>query len=351
MGLMQRAMEALDSIQSGQTPDTKKPSDHALDGLKALVHADMQAVNDVILVQLDCEEPLIRTVGEHIMKAGGKRLRPSLTLVSAKLCGYADGNRHIDLAAAVELIHTATLLHDDVVDESHLRRGLATANDLWGNKASVLVGDFLLSRAFQLMVKDGSLKVLKILSDVSAIISQGEVMQLAIAGAPDTPEESYFKVIEAKTAALFAAGCEIGAVVAGTEDQEAALRDFGMKLGIAFQIMDDALDYAAEQAKLGKTVGDDFREGKITLPVILAYQDGTQEERDFWHRCMQDQEQTDADLPHALEIISKHQGIERSIQRAEQIVEEAKAALSAFPASPAKDALFAVADFSVARAH
>ena len=347
MGLMQQALHAMQS-DTPPEPRATLPASAALDGLKRIVQQDMQSVNAVILEQLDCEEPLIRTVGEHILKAGGKRLRPSLTLAAARLCGH-EGSRHVPLAAAVELIHTATLLHDDVVDESHLRRGLATANDLWGNKASVLVGDFLLSRAFQLMVKDGSLSVLKLLSDVSAVISQGEVMQLAVAGDPEVEEAIYFRIIEAKTAALFSAGCEIGAIVTDQPQYIEPLRQFGMQLGTAFQIMDDALDYAASQINLGKTLGDDFREGKVTLPVIIAYADGSAEERRFWQRCMQEHEQTPQDFAQAMQILERHDAIERSIGRAVGIIENAKGLLAPFPESEAKGAMLAVADFSVAR--
>ena len=343
MGLLSRSLASFGS-EPAPAPIAKP-----LPVLRALVKDDLAAVDQIILTQLDCEEPLIRLVGEHILQAGGKRLRPSLTLAAAHLCGY-HGTRHRDLAACVELIHTATLLHDDVVDESHLRRGLATANDLWGNKASVLVGDFLLSRAFQLMVADGNLEVLRILSDASAIISQGEVMQLATANQPKTTEEAYLRVIEAKTAALFAAACEIGAVVAGDPRQN-ILRQFGMQLGVAFQIMDDALDYAADAEALGKTVGDDFREGKITLPVILAYRDGTPSERDFWARCLERMEQTPEDLAAAIAMLAKHGAIERSIAKARDIIQEAKLLLGDFEPSSAREAMLEVADFSVARAY
>ncbi len=220
------------------------------------------------------EIPLIHNIASHIIASGGKRIRPALTLISAQLCGY-EGARHIALAAAVEFIHTATLLHDDVVDESKVRRGLATANEVFGNKASILVGDFLLSQAFQLMVADGSLKVLKILSDAAAVIAKGEVMQLMTEGEPETTIQKYLQVISSKTAILFASACELGAVVAGQDGCEERLREFGIYIGIAFQLTDDALDYTADESKLGKTVGDDFREGKVTLPVILAYNAGT----------------------------------------------------------------------------
>ncbi len=334
---------ALDSF-SGETLATTAPAVPLHD----LVAKELLDVNTALARQLECEEPLIRAVGEHLMQAGGKRLRPSLTLASAQLCGY-QGTRHIALAACVELIHTATLLHDDVVDESHLRRGLATANDLWGNKASVLVGDFLLSRAFQLMVADGSLDVLRVLSDAAATITQGEILQLSIAGHPETSEQDYFRVIEGKTAALFAAGCEVGAIVSERPEDEARLRRFGMLLGTAFQIVDDALDYAADAQTLGKNLGDDFREGKITLPTILAWQDGDATERDFWKRTLGEQTQTEQDLAEALRLMQRHCAIERSVARAREIAEQAKRELDAFPANAARAALIALADSGVHR--
>src|SRR5690242_6312919 len=243
----------------------------SLDPLTELVRHDLGAVNALILERMQSTVALIPQLAGHIIAAGGKRLRPMLTLATARLCGYRGGRRHVALAAAVEFIHTATLLHDDVVDASDLRRGLATANAVWGNKPSVLVGDFLFSRAFQLMVEDGSLKVLDILSSASAVIAEGEVLQLVTSNDTETTEESYLAVIQAKTAQLFAAASRIGAVLADRPSaEEQALEAYGRSLGIAFQLVDDMLDYSAEQAELGKTVGDDFREGKITLPVVLA---------------------------------------------------------------------------------
>ena len=257
-----------------QTATLEKTKPASLDPLYALIRGDLKRVDALILERVKNEIPLIHDLAKHIIAGGGKRIRPALTLISAQLCGY-QGPRHITLAAAVEFIHTATLLHDDVVDESKLRRGLPTANELFGNKASVLVGDFLLSQAFQLMVGDGSHKALKILSDASAIIAKGEVMQLMTEGEPETSVERYLQIISSKTAVLFASACELGAVVAEEERAEEKLREFGIYIGIAFQLVDDALDYGADQGKLGKTVGDDFREGKVTLPVILAYAAGT----------------------------------------------------------------------------
>jgi octaprenyl-diphosphate synthase len=318
--------------------------------LQSLVREDLARVDQVILSYIDSGVPLIPKLARHIIAAGGKRLRPALTLLTAKLCGYT-GPRHIQLAACVEFIHTATLLHDDVVDESALRRGSATANEVWGNKASVLVGDFLLSRAFQLMVDYGSLKVLKILSDASAVIAQGEVLQLTTANNPETTREQYLEVITAKTATLFSAACELGAVVAEKENKEEALRQIGLNLGIAFQIMDDALDYASTEAALGKAIGDDFREGKITLPVIFAFERGNQEEKSFWKRTLEDQEIREGDLEQAIKIIDKYQSIKSSTALAETYCESARKQLVHFPDSAEKAALLETIDFCTQRAY
>ena len=243
----------------------RSPDSSSIELLKRLVAEDLTAVNGVIVARMDSRVALIPELAGYIVAAGGKRIRPMLTIAGAKICGYA-GDRHVELAACVEFIHTATLLHDDVVDESELRRGNAAAHAVWGNPASVLVGDFLFSRAFQLMVEDGSLRVLDILSRASAVIAEGEVWQLATTNNPETSEDSYLEVITAKTAALFAAACRIGAVLAERpRPEEEALESYGRNLGIAFQLVDDALDYSARQASFGKTVGDDFREGKMTL--------------------------------------------------------------------------------------
>lgn len=326
------------------------PQSVSLDALYALIHGDLKRVDTLILNRVKSEVPLIHSIAEHIIASGGKRIRPALTLISSQLCGYT-GDKHIALAAAVEFIHTATLLHDDVVDESKLRRGLATANEVFGNKASVLVGDFLLSQAFQLMVADGSLKVLKILSDASAIIAKGEVMQLMVEGDVKTGMESYLNVIASKTAELFAAACELGAVAGGNAAWEPKLRDFGMQIGTAFQLMDDVLDYAADQATLGKTVGDDFREGKITLPVIFAYEAGNAEEKAFWARTMSDLNQTPDDLPHALALMAKHKTLAKSIGVAEEYCARARSALAGFSNSPAKSAMLDIVDFCASRAY
>ncbi|MDE2005650.1 MAG: polyprenyl synthetase family protein, partial [Rhodospirillales bacterium] len=262
----------------------------------------------------------------------------------------ADGDRHVQLAACVEFIHTATLLHDDVVDESRLRRGLASANAVFGNKASVLVGDFLFARAFQLMVADGSLRVLGILSQASATIAEGEVLQLATQNDLSTTEERYLDVIRGKTAALFAAACEVGAVVAGRPAaEESALAAFGTNLGIAFQLIDDALDYAADQARLGKTVGDDFREGKVTLPILLAHRAADAAERGFWQRTIEAGEQTEDDLGTALALLARHDAIAATRARAAGFAAAAADALAIFPDSRLRRALIAVCDYTVRR--
>jgi octaprenyl-diphosphate synthase len=327
----------------------------ALSTLVSLVEADLEACNRVIIGQMDSPVALIPQLAAHIVAAGGKRLRPLLTLASARLCGYPDldserGARHIDLAACVEFIHTATLLHDDVVDESQLRRGLASANAVFGNQASVLVGDFLFARAFQLMVADGSLHVLAILSKAAATIAEGEVLQLVTQNDLSTTEARYLEVVQGKTAALFAAACEVGAVVANRpEAEQAALAEYGLKLGIAFQLVDDALDYVADQATLGKTVGDDFREGKITLPVLLAFLAGDEGEKAFWKRTIETMEQDGSDLDRAMRLISDHQAIQTTLDRARRFVHEAKRALEVFPDNAIRRALAGIADYTVER--
>lgn len=332
-----------------QTATTSAPS-ATLDALYSLIHADLKNVDALILSRVKSDVTLIETVARHIIASGGKRIRPALTLIAAQLCG-ASGERQVPLATSVEFIHTATLLHDDVVDESQLRRAAPTANVAFGNKASILVGDFLLSVAFQLMVEDGDLKVLKILSDASAIISQGEVLQLMCEGEPETSVENYLEVISSKTAVLFAAACELGAVAAGKMDAEAKLRDFGMNIGIAFQLIDDALDYVADEAKLGKTVGDDFREGKVTLPVISAYQAGSAEEKEFWKRVMSERDQRDGDLEQARTLMNRYGSITQTIDMAHDYCQRARDCLTSFPPSPAKSAMLDIVDFCAGRSY
>ena len=319
--------------------------------LSELVAEDMTRVNGVIMQRMESRVALIPELPGHIVASGGKRLRPMLTLPSAALCGYS-GERHLNLAACVEFIHTATLLHDDVVDESDLRRGNATANVLWGNQASVLVGDFLFSRAFQVMVEDGSLEVLRILATASAVIAEGEVLQLKTANNTETTEDAYLEVITAKTAALFAAACRIGAVIAERpEAEETALESYGKNLGIAFQLVDDALDYSARQATLGKSVGDDFREGKVTLPVVLAFRRGHEDERAFWRRCLVEGTQADEDFERAIALIRRHRALDDTVERARHYGAMARDALGIFPTSPAKAALDEVIDFCIERAY
>ncbi len=350
MGGVASPLEIGVTLVSGSTEHT---SEDALSALVGLVEADLEACNRVIVARMDSPVALIPQLAAHIVAAGGKRLRPLLTLASARLCGYPDqpnAARHVDLAACVEFIHTATLLHDDVVDESQLRRGLASANAVFGNKASVLVGDFLFARAFQLMVDDGSLRVLAILSKAAATIAEGEVLQLVTQNDLSTTEARYLEVVQGKTAALFAAACQIGAVVAGRpEPEETALSTYGMKLGIAFQLVDDALDYVADQATLGKTIGDDFREGKITLPVLVAFLAGDAQEKAFWQRTVEALEQTDDDLDQAMRLIADHGAIGVTLESAQRFVQDAKDALMVFPDSPIRRALCEVADYTVQR--
>lgn len=322
-----------------------------LNVLRTLVAADLERVNHVIIEQSQSEISLVSDVAAHIIAAGGKRLRPCLTLAAAQLCGYR-GERHVRLAACVEFIHTATLLHDDVVDESNLRRGEKTANAVFGNQSSILVGDFLFSRAFQLMVADGSLPVLKILADASATISEGEVQQLMVSHDLAIAQETYEQVIASKTAALFAAACEIGAIVSEKTDYQQPLRDYGFALGMAFQMADDALDYASNEAELGKTIGDDFREGKVTMPVMIAYQRGDATERKFWEDAMEKGESLDASmLAEAKRLIVSRGAIAATMERAGGFATAALLALEAFPESDAKHALMQAALFAVSRSH
>ena len=274
-----------------------------------------------------------------------------LTLAMAVLSGYS-GDRHVKLAAAVEFMHTATLLHDDVVDKSDMRRGRIAARMLWGNEASVLVGDFLLGQAFKMMVEVGSLRALEILSSAAAVIAEGEVMQLAAAKNTATTEDECLAVIRAKTAELFAAACEVGPVLAGrSKAEQAACRSFGMNLGIAFQLVDDALDYGGKAARLGKNVGDDFREGKITLPVVLAFRRGSENERHFWQRTLERGNVTDGDLDQALSLMMRHRAIEDTISRARHYGAIAKDALALFANAPMKEALEDAVAFSIERTH
>jgi octaprenyl-diphosphate synthase len=323
----------------------------SLDPMIAITAHDMNCVNAVILDRMQSDIPLIPKLAGHLIAGGGKRMRPMLTLASAALIDYA-GTRHHRLAAAVEFIHTATLLHDDVVDGSDLRRGKRTANIIWGNPASVLVGDFLFSRSFELMVEDGSLKVLKILSNASAVIAEGEVNQLTAIRRMDIGEDRYLEIIGAKTAALFAAACRIAAVVAErSEREEQALDAYGRNLGIAFQLVDDAIDYVSDADTMGKDAGDDFREGKMTLPVILAFARGDAEAREFWTRSIRDAQSDDAALAEAISRVRDTRGVDDTLARARHYGQRAIDALGPFAPSAAKDAMIEAVEFAVARAY
>ena len=316
-----------------------------------LVAADLNHVNAVILDRMQSDVVLIPELAGHLIAGGGKRMRPMLTLASARAIGYT-GTRHHRLAAAVEFIHTATLLHDDVVDGSGLRRGKRTANIIWGNPASVLVGDFLFTRSFELMVEDGSLKVLRILSRASSIIAEGEVDQLTAQRRVETKEDHYLSIISAKTAALFAAACRIAAVVAERDEAvEEALDAYGRNLGIAFQLIDDAIDYASDSATMGKGVGDDFRDGKVTLPVILAFARGSDTERRFWRDAIEGRRASDEDLAEATRLLHRHGALEDTIGRARHYGQRAIDALGPFPAGKAKAALTEAVEFAISRAY
>jgi octaprenyl-diphosphate synthase len=331
------------------------PPEQPFQRLSALVAKDMEAVNTVIATRMASDAaPRIPEVTRHLIEAGGKRLRPILTIAAARLCDYA-GADHVKLAATVEFIHTATLLHDDVVDESGQRRGRPTANLLWDNKSSVLVGDYLFARSFQLMVECGSLRVLDILADASATIAEGEVLQLSTGGSLGVEEATYLRMIHGKTAALFAAATEVGGVIAAApEDRIQALRAYGRDLGMAFQIVDDVLDYGGTAARLGKNVGDDFREGKMTLPVLIAVADakaaGDAEALAFWTRCIETPaRQVEGDVAEALRRLSTGGALDRATLRARDYVASARGSLEIFAPSPLRDALSDVAEFVVSR--
>ncbi len=331
-------------IRAAKAPPSLAP-------LMALVAPEMNSVNAVILDRMQSEVSLIPTLAGHLIAGGGKRMRPMLTLASARLLDYA-GARHHKLAAAVEFIHTATLLHDDVVDGSGLRRGRQTANLIYGNQATVLVGDFLFSRAFELMVEDGSLRVLKILSHASAVIAQGEVNQLTAAREIDTTEDRYLDIITAKTAILFAAACQISAVVAERDArEESALESYGRNLGIAFQLVDDAIDYVSDADTMGKSIGDDFREGKVTLPVILAYQRASGAERSFWQDAVSGRAAGEAELARAVDLLRSSKAVDDTLARARHYGARAIDSLAGFPAGPARAALTETVEFAIQRAY
>lgn len=321
-----------------------------LDRLGALLADDMERVGTLIRARMASEHaPRIPQVTAHLVEAGGKRLRPLLTLAAARLCGY-QGDHHINLAATVEFIHTATLLHDDVVDESAQRRGRPTANLLWDNKSSVLVGDYLFARSFQLMTETGSLRVLNILSNASATIAEGEVLQLTAAQNLATTEDIYLRVVRGKTAALFSAATEVGGVIAGADEAVIrALYDYGDALGIAFQIVDDVLDYGGATSVIGKNVGDDFRERKLTMPVIKAVARADATERAFWTRVIEKGDQRDGDLAEAMALIDRHGALAATRTEALAWARKAREATVALPDHPITGMLADLADYVVAR--
>jgi octaprenyl-diphosphate synthase len=330
--------------------DARDPS-QSLEPLLELVAEDMGAINRIILDKAVSDVDLIPELAHHLIDSGGKRLRPMLTIAAAKLVGYP-GNGHVKVASAVEFMHTATLLHDDVVDESDVRRGKKAARMIWGNQASVLVGDFLLGQAFRMLVEVGSLPVLRILSNAAAVIAEGEVMQLAAAKNTATTEDEYLAIINAKTAALFSGAAESGGAIASRPVEElTALRSYGRNLGIAFQLVDDVLDYSGDSTRLGKSIGDDFREGKITLPVILSFRRGSETEREFWKRTIVAGEIADGDLDHAIGLMKRHRALEATLERARSYGAIARDALAIFPESGERSAMQDVISFCVSRAY
>jgi octaprenyl-diphosphate synthase len=319
-----------------------------------LVHVTakgMERVNRLVVERTSSDVTLIPEVARYLIDSGGKRLRPMLTIASAHACGYR-GDGEVKLAASVEFMHTATLFHDDVVDESDTRRGKRTARLVWGNQESVLVGDFLLGQAFRMMVEVGSLEALEVLSAAASTIAEGEVMQLTTAKNTETTEDEYLDVIRAKTAVLFSAAAEVGAILAGAErGVRSAFRSYGANLGIAFQLVDDALDYGGQTPTLGKDVGDDFREGKVTLPVVLAYRRGTSEDRQFWKRTLVGGDIVGADLAHAVALLERTKALKDTVERARHYGAMARDALAPLPDEPFKAALLDAVAFCIARAH
>lgn len=334
------SIPANSNVSAPQTP---------LEKMQGVLADDMRATNNIIIARMESNVPLIPQIASYLIAAGGKRIRPLLTLASTAMFG-GDMIRAHQLAAAVEFIHSATLLHDDVVDGSDQRRGQDAANHIYGNQASVLVGDFLFSRSFELMVEDGSLEVLRILSRASAIIAEGEVMQLSIAGNLETTIDQYLDVIKSKTAALFSAACEVGPVIGGQHvDIQKAMASFGLNLGIGFQMADDVLDYNADRAKLGKTVGDDFREGKMTLPVLMALHRASADEKEFWYRTVFKRDIGPDDLDKAIDYLRKRNALEDGMLMAETYAEKARRALDILPDSVMKSLLLELIDFTIHR--
>jgi octaprenyl-diphosphate synthase len=331
--------------------DGKPSAAPSIEPLVSLTAPAMERVNTLILSRVGSDVMLIPEIARHLINSGGKRLRPMLTLATASMSGYA-GEGDTRLAAAVEFMHTATLLHDDVVDGSEMRRGRLAARMLWGNEASVLVGDFLLGQAFKMMVEVGSLQALDVLSTAAAVIAEGEVMQLAAAKNTETTEDEYLAVVRAKTAALFAAACEVGPIIAGRpKAEQAACRSYGANLGIAFQLVDDAIDYVSDADTMGKDAGDDFRDGKITLPVILAYARGSDDDRAFWRDAMTGRSNSDADLARAGALLGATHAVADTMARARHYGARAIDALAGFPNGPARTALTETVEFAISRAY
>ena len=330
----------------------KKDFNFFIEELTFLFKDDLYAINSVILNKLDSKISLIHEIASHLILSGGKRLRPLLTCCSFQMNKDKLNNtkQYIGLAAAVEFIHAATLLHDDVIDESKKRRGLLTANEVWGNKTSVLVGDFLFSRAFQLMSKEGSSKILKLLSDTSVIISEGEVLELSNDKDLTINEDIYLEVIHGKTASLFSAACQVGGICANVNDEKIeALKSFGINFGMAYQLIDDAIDYSSTTNQLGKNIGDDFKEGKVTLPLILAYLRSNSQEKNFWKRTIQNMIQDKNDFNKALELIKKYNCIEDTIERAVHFANIAKDSLGIFKETIYKQTLVNLINSSISR--
>jgi len=334
----------------GSVIPLKKSANSAYLDLKNLMGNKLMKVEQLIELKLQSDVNLIKKMSNHHLKSGGKRLRALLTLGAAKLSGYSLGERDVNLAACVELIHSATLLHDDVIDESTLRRGIKTTNSIWGNQSSILVGDYLLSRCFEIMVDDGDLEILKLLSSTSSKIAQGEVLQLEHKGEADLLEDTYIDIISLKTAALFSSATKTGACLAGSNNKEKnALESYGKNLGLAFQIADDALDYYAKEKLFGKEIGKDFFEGKSTLPLIIVFQKGNDEERSFLLEILKKKERNDDDFSETLALINKYKAVQASLKRAEYFVNVSYDALGIFPDSEDKKILQNLTGFSLNR--
>ena len=334
----------------GSVVPLKKSANSAYLELRNLLGNKLQKVENLIQEKLRSEVNLIQKMSNHHLRSGGKRLRALLTLESAKLTGYKEDKRDINLAACVELIHSATLLHDDVIDESELRRGVKTTNSVWGNQSSILVGDYLLSRCFEMMVEDGDLEVLKLLSSTSSKIAQGEVLQLQHKGEADLLEETYIDIINLKTASLFSAATKTGACLSGSNEKEKkALESYGRNLGLAFQIADDALDFYAKEKLFGKEIGKDFFEGKVTLPMIIIFQKGNKEEKNFLNEIMKKEKRTEQDFSNTLSLINKYKAVEATFKKAEYFVNVSYDALAIFPDNEDKKILQNLTSFSLNR--